>query len=202
MQIESKKDRIAEAALIAFGRYGYKKTSMQDIAEQAGMSRPALYQYYANKEKMFVGLVEKMFQRASEAAAPKWDVASDNMLEVLTEAVLAYEITLFEPVLKTARGIELIELAQQLTPERMQEGREYLQAKIVATLTRAEQQGQIDVSSLTTSLDEIAVLLLHGITGIKFSITSTDELARQTRLLFQLVWHGIDVAEQPSKVVS
>jgi AcrR family transcriptional regulator len=48
MQIEDKKHQILQAAIEIFGTYGYKKTSMQDIADALDISRPALYQYYKN----------------------------------------------------------------------------------------------------------------------------------------------------------
>ena len=57
MQIEEKKHQILQAATEVFGTYGYKKTSMQDIADALDISRPALYQYYKNKEAVFLALV-------------------------------------------------------------------------------------------------------------------------------------------------
>jgi len=49
----AKKDKILAAALDVFVRYGYKRVTMNDIAEAAGISRPALYLVFESKEDIF-----------------------------------------------------------------------------------------------------------------------------------------------------
>ena len=49
-----------------FGHYGFKKTSMADIAERAKMSPGNLYRYFRNKQAIGLAVVE-LFFRASEA---------------------------------------------------------------------------------------------------------------------------------------
>ena len=48
-----KKKTIANAAFEVFATHGFRKTSMQLIAEKAGMSRPALYLHFESKEDVF-----------------------------------------------------------------------------------------------------------------------------------------------------
>jgi AcrR family transcriptional regulator len=48
-----KRDKILAAALDVFLRYGYKRVTMNDIAEGAGISRPALYLVFDSKEAIF-----------------------------------------------------------------------------------------------------------------------------------------------------
>lgn len=51
---ESEKQKIiAQAAFQVFAEHGFRKTSMQLIAQKAGMSRPALYQHFQSKEDVF-----------------------------------------------------------------------------------------------------------------------------------------------------
>ncbi|MDR3670489.1 MAG: helix-turn-helix domain containing protein [Holophaga sp.] len=48
------KDRqILEAATSVFLRYGFRRATMGDIAQEAGVSRPALYLRFCNKEHIF-----------------------------------------------------------------------------------------------------------------------------------------------------
>ncbi|MEO1613491.1 MAG: helix-turn-helix domain-containing protein, partial [Pseudomonadota bacterium] len=51
--MSDRRARILESAVGVFGRYGFKRCSMEDIAEAAGMSRPALYQHFKNKTEIF-----------------------------------------------------------------------------------------------------------------------------------------------------
>lgn len=48
-----RRDAILEAAIGVFLRYGFKKTSMVDLARAAGLSRQGLYLHFATKEALF-----------------------------------------------------------------------------------------------------------------------------------------------------
>lgn len=50
---QQQKKQILEAAKISFQQHGYFKTSMDDIAKQAGKSRTTVYKYYKNKDQVF-----------------------------------------------------------------------------------------------------------------------------------------------------
>ncbi len=44
---------VLDAAIAVFARFGYRKTSMDDVARAAGVSRQGLYLSFANKEELF-----------------------------------------------------------------------------------------------------------------------------------------------------
>ena len=50
---EEKKGKILNAGKRLFLRYGYKRVSMSDIAEAAGISRPVQYLVFKNKGRDF-----------------------------------------------------------------------------------------------------------------------------------------------------
>jgi AcrR family transcriptional regulator len=50
---DSRLDAVLDAAIGVFARYGYRKTSMDDVARAAGVSRQGLYLSFANKEELF-----------------------------------------------------------------------------------------------------------------------------------------------------
>jgi len=54
----TKRDKILTAARDIFIRYGYKRVTMNDIAKAAGISRPALYLVFENKEEIFKSVYE------------------------------------------------------------------------------------------------------------------------------------------------
>ena len=53
-----------------FLRFGYRKTSMDDIARAAGVSRQALYLWFPNKEALFCAVVDRA-QPSARACAPR-----------------------------------------------------------------------------------------------------------------------------------
>ena len=67
---DPKQQAILVAAWQAFATYGFRKTSMDDIARGAGMSRPALYLHYRNKEALFAGLVDGHYGLSLDTVAP------------------------------------------------------------------------------------------------------------------------------------
>ena len=50
----TKRAQIIEAAAICFHKYGYAKTSLDDIGREAGMGKGSLYYYFESKEDLFL----------------------------------------------------------------------------------------------------------------------------------------------------
>jgi AcrR family transcriptional regulator len=57
---EEKRMKILEAAGECFKRFGYKKTTLDDIGRVVGLNKASLYYYFKNKEEIFINL--KTFQ--------------------------------------------------------------------------------------------------------------------------------------------
>lgn len=64
--IDEKKSQVLAAALKMFSAYGFKRVTMNDIAEEAGMSRPSLYLMFSNKEDIFRGAIADYAEKSLE----------------------------------------------------------------------------------------------------------------------------------------
>lgn len=53
-----KKKQILEAAKQVFGKYGFTKTTLDDVANVVGMKKASLYYYYSSKEDLFRDVVK------------------------------------------------------------------------------------------------------------------------------------------------
>ena len=53
MDRNKKHEEILDAALVVFSRFGFKKTTVEDIAEQVGMTKGNLYFYFKNKRELY-----------------------------------------------------------------------------------------------------------------------------------------------------
>jgi len=53
-----KKQLIVEAAYEIFKRFGYEKTSMNDISKEANMGKGSVYYYFESKEDIFIEALE------------------------------------------------------------------------------------------------------------------------------------------------
>lgn len=70
-------ERIARSAIEVFARQGFSGTSMADLAAAAGMSRPALYQYFENKGDVFRVAIGAVVQDAADAALAALELDGD-----------------------------------------------------------------------------------------------------------------------------
>jgi AcrR family transcriptional regulator len=53
MKRPSRKEEILDTAITLFGKFGYKKTSLADIADAAGLTPAALYRYADGKDELY-----------------------------------------------------------------------------------------------------------------------------------------------------
>lgn len=60
-QLNEAEKRLLEAALALFSEKGYEATSIREIIESAGVTRPVLYYYFVNKEDLYTRLVQTTF---------------------------------------------------------------------------------------------------------------------------------------------
>ncbi|MEU7317752.1 TetR/AcrR family transcriptional regulator [Streptomyces sp. NPDC007083] len=59
----SRRAAILDAALPTFARFGYRKTSMEEVARAAQISRPGLYFLFSSKEELFRAAVIRLLER-------------------------------------------------------------------------------------------------------------------------------------------
>src|SRR4051812_37619078 len=65
----TRRERILAVSLEVFGRYGFRKASMDEIARSADISRQGLYLYFANKDALFRAAVGQELDTALDEAA-------------------------------------------------------------------------------------------------------------------------------------
>ncbi|SCF38101.1 TetR/AcrR family transcriptional regulator [Micromonospora mirobrigensis] len=108
-------DAILTAAYECFTRHGIRRTTMDDIAAAAGMSRPAVYQYVRNKDDAYRRLAERLFA-ASLAQARAAATASDESVTQRLQAVLGAKLELTLGLHRDSRhAAELLDASGKLT---------------------------------------------------------------------------------------
>jgi len=77
-------NQILEAAMKVFARSGLNNARMDDIAEEAGLSKGALYWYFNSKDEIIITILDSLFQREMEdlrALQSSEQPASQQLLE-------------------------------------------------------------------------------------------------------------------------
>jgi AcrR family transcriptional regulator len=84
------KEEILNGARELFERFGFKKTTMEDIARQIGKSKSALYYYYKTKEEIFEAVIlgEIEASQTLVAEAVKKEESAGSKFRVLFTSLL------------------------------------------------------------------------------------------------------------------
>lgn len=183
---DAKTDRILDAALPVFCQYGYRKTSMQDIATAAGISRAALYLKFSSKDDVFRAGSIRAHQQ-SMAAVDAALVAPAGTFERIHAALEAFSSGLMAEIAASPHGSELFDASIELVGDVVQQAREDLTVRLANTLREAESTGEISLSLADTTPEHVATLLLATLDGLKHAQATDDPtlggLALQLRLI-------------------
>ncbi len=187
MNIEpnSKYERILRAASACFGRYGFKRTSMNDIAESAGISRGALYLLFQNKEDIFRTLCEYLHGEAIVRA--KAALQSEvGFSERLIAAFEGKDLELFELVCSSAHGSELIDLSHAIGADIFQAAERQFHELLTAAIRQANEKGEIELKRGDFQPDRSASFLIGCACGLKKSSSSVEEYRQQLKHLISI----------------
>lgn len=55
---------ILKAAVELFPKHGFEKTTMDDIAKRAGVTKQTVYSHFRNKEQLFIKMIDSLCSRA------------------------------------------------------------------------------------------------------------------------------------------
>lgn len=85
---DDRHDALLRAALAVFARFGYRKTSMDEIARAAGLSRQGLYLRFRSKEELFRAMVTHLLESSLRGAAA---VLGDDALPIRERLVRGFD---------------------------------------------------------------------------------------------------------------
>jgi AcrR family transcriptional regulator len=110
-------ERIVASAATCFGRWGYVRTRMEDIAKEAGVARPALYRYFPGKEALLLEVILRHIEqrgRQLHAQLPRKGPAGPLLLRALMWGVTATDD---REVIETILGVEVMHDTARLIAE-------------------------------------------------------------------------------------
>lgn len=139
--------RIVDAALACYSRFGVRKSTLEDIAREAGVSRATIYRYFQNKEALLRVVISQEISRI--LGRFQVELGSDGPLSHrLAGAILALEEELSTH--KTLHSV--LELDPELLlPQLTVEGRAslaMLASLMLPALRAAAAGGEIEPSDL------------------------------------------------------
>ena len=96
---------VAEVAMRLFQEQGFEKTTVEQIAAAAGLSRTSFFRYFATKEDVILGHLEEVRQRLLEAL-----VARPEQEPVWRSLRRAFDVLIEESLALPERGLAMARL--------------------------------------------------------------------------------------------
>jgi TetR/AcrR family transcriptional regulator, regulator of autoinduction and epiphytic fitness len=127
-----RRDFILDAAIRVFGRFGFKKTSVDDLAAAADISKQGLYLHFASKEEVFLGALQKYLDGCLSSVGHELIKPDTSLFDRLVGAMDAWfgrHLDTFIP-----ESFDVIEASKLLAGDRIKEYESALQAKLTKAL--------------------------------------------------------------------
>ncbi|HJO99001.1 MAG: TetR/AcrR family transcriptional regulator [Acidimicrobiales bacterium] len=85
-------DRLLDAAEARFRRFGYKRTTVEDLATEAGTGKGSVYLHFESKQDVYLAVVERSLEHFLAAAetALSAEGASPDLLRSLVEVTIEH----------------------------------------------------------------------------------------------------------------
>lgn len=158
-----RQDVIFAAAFEAFATYGFRKTSMDDIARLAGLSRSALYLTHRNKEDILRTVASRCLDEALDAVEAVLAADPPDVEAGLFAAFTAKDGVYMEAVLATPHAAEIVEDGLVATQDIVTAAEARLRQLLAGWLARRTLPDGIGTAT------EIAESIVAALTGLKVS---------------------------------
>ncbi len=173
-----------QAAVGVFLQYGYRKSSMEDIARAIGVSRQWVYQQFESKEKLFHDAVEAALADtlAKSRSALEQDQPIDALLLAAFDAWCGEHLETFS---RSPHADEIMASAFSQFGRQIRTTRDALEDALAEAIERAG----VDLPKPTKAAD-LAALLLAASDGLKKYGPNRDEYLDEMRRFIQVVLAG------------
>jgi len=78
------REALIEIARTVFGKYGFKKTTVDDIAEAAGKGKSSLYYYFKSKDEIFLAVIKREIELVKEKIKERIEGIEDPIDKIKT----------------------------------------------------------------------------------------------------------------------
>jgi AcrR family transcriptional regulator len=184
MNEAKKRESVLIAARQVFLRYGFRRTTMGDIAAEAHVSRPALYLQFSSKEDVFRAVMEALFAdmlATIRSGVGKRTTAHDQLLFAFD----VWAIQPFKGVQAAPDAKDVLESSYAFAHAIASKATADFERILVSILEPLSAQGVAPVSP-----DRTAHILTAAVPGLKASASSAQQFQQMIEDLVVIVLAG------------
>ncbi len=162
---QARRRRIQRAAREVFAEKGYARTSIEQVAKQAGLSVGAIYLYFRSKEDLYVSLLEEtfeVFEAEMKQLRNRTDIGPADRVRGAWLFLTQWAVSDVEGT-RTLRMLSQPSVKKQLTPEvteATQRGVTALRAALAGLIADAVRSGQYRSADAEPTADMLFALFL------------------------------------------
>jgi AcrR family transcriptional regulator len=187
--------RILDAAMRVFRRHGFRRSTIEQAAEEAGLTRQALYHHFSSKEALFRGAIARFYERALAAeteAARAAEKANRDLADVITAQIAAR----FGVLLTELQGSPHLE---ELLSEHLAQARDLYQSysarfgeEVAATIARVCRARKLKLARGVTveDLARCVEMAIHGTKSAYPSMQPFDAFLKQLDMMLGMLIAG------------
>lgn len=164
---KTRREHILAAAMEVVGRYGFRRSSMDDIATAAGLSRPSLYNVFSNKRDIFRGVVAWYCAHALETMEAVLDVdkgLGSRLERALLDAIVEPHATFLE----LPHGDELAGMKSEMAEDLFDQFGQGVGGLLMQALLKHGCSQQVS--------GDISTMIGNGLGGMKARNASPEEM--------------------------
>lgn len=163
------KEKIVQAAIATFSKYGYDKTRMDDIAESANLGKGTLYLYFKSKEELFYAIsensIKELKEQLSKLFSKKEDLVHDaeKFYDQYRNLIHDSEKVSFEMIAESSRNPKLRKALYEQRMKVYDIVIDYLRRQIEKGFFRKDMDVNAIASGLVALYDGLTISKLLGI---------------------------------------
>ncbi|AGZ42786.1 TetR/AcrR family transcriptional regulator [Actinoplanes friuliensis] len=176
-EIESgRREQVLESALVTFARFGFRKTSMEDVAQAANISRPGLYFLFSSKQSLFQAAVVHALDADVDAAERALADVRRPLRERLIEAFDLWTGRYLGPM------VQEVAVLRETSPELLGPLVAGYPARFAAMVTEA-----IAAEVPPGLVEAVARTLISTSGGIKHEVSTREEFVERVTVAVDLL---------------
>src|SRR5438105_9724738 len=181
---------ILDAALRVFGQYGYRRTSMDDIAREADIGKGTIYLSFASKDEVFQALAQSLARQmltGAETASRRSGTTADKLAAMHA----AWFGTFAETIRRSPHAAELLDAKHRLSADLVADTASQYKRLVRDVLAEAAAAGELDLEPAGLTADTAAELLIASARGLQPSATSPAAYRRYLNALVRVMVAGL-----------
>ena len=169
--MKNREDNILDAAVRVFMRYGVRRTTMNDIASEAGIVRQTLYNVFKNKDEVLCATIRQYADNGLAAAAEEIEGTSDlgDQIDILFKH---YVVTGYDMMQQSPDADDVINGFNEVGREELARVNQRFTKAFAEVLDPYEQP----IMDSGYSVQELSNFLATGAKGIKHLAENREQL--------------------------